>query len=281
MLVEAAGLDRRKLIHHYTVERELADRLRSAPREQRTSMYGPVYEELLRRVPQHPQIEAQKTGVFAVLRRAAVERHWRFVKRFITKHSIFMEVGAGDCELALRAAAIACEVCAVDVSDQIDPALPRPANFRLLLTPGSTVPRPSASVDVAFSDQLMEHLHPDDALAQVRDIHRALVPGGIYVCITPSRLSGPHDVSAYFDDHATGLHLREYSAGELRAIFREAGFSRVQLYAGARGYYVPVPFTLVRLAEALLDGLPRRTARRMANFAPMRALLGVRLVAQK
>ena len=61
----------------------------------------------------------------------------------------------------------------------------------------------------------MEHLHPDDALEQLQNIYSALVPGGIYLCITPNRLSGPQDVSRDFDMVATGFHLKEYTISEL------------------------------------------------------------------
>jgi hypothetical protein len=57
----------------------------------------------------------------------------------------------------------------------------------------------------------MEHLHPEDALEQLQKIRRTLARGGVYVCITPNRVNGPHDVSGLFDDEARGLHLREYS----------------------------------------------------------------------
>lgn len=61
----------------------------------------------------------------------------------------------------------------------------------------------------------MEHLHPDDAYEQLQEIYNALIPGGIYICITPNRLSGPHDVSQYFDSIATGFHPKEYTTVEM------------------------------------------------------------------
>ena len=43
---------------HYIIERELADRLRHASREERRAgLYAAVYNELFRRVPDHPLIE--------------------------------------------------------------------------------------------------------------------------------------------------------------------------------------------------------------------------------
>jgi hypothetical protein len=64
---------------------------------------------------------------------------------------------------------------------------------------------------VAYSYQLMEHLHPGDALEQLVNIYQALKRDSVYCCVTPNRISGPHDISVYFDTVAQGLHLKEYS----------------------------------------------------------------------
>ena len=119
------------------------------------------------------------------------------------------------------------------------------------------IPVPDGSVDVAYSNQLMEHLHPDDAQAQLADIHRALGPGGCYVCVTPRPAPpAPGDVSMYFDEVARGFHLREYTVGELRAMFRRVGFRRIDFYAGGREFLSagcrPV---LVQASEQVLQAL--------------------------
>jgi hypothetical protein len=127
----------------------------------------------------------------------------------------------------------------------------------------------------------MEHLHPDDAVEQVRSIHDALSPGGIYICITPNRWSGPHDISRYFDDEATGFHLREYTVAELTAMFREAGFARVQVLVGSGGVHVPMAARLVTALERGLQRLPRNVGRRLARQLPLRVILGAKVLAQK
>jgi SAM-dependent methyltransferase len=264
---------------HYVLELSLAERLRNAPRAERAAAYASVYDELFRRIPHHPQLLAQRSAGFAAQRRRSVEYQWAFVKRFLRRGGVFMELGAGDCALCARAAAWAERVYAVDVSEEITRGAP--PNVEVRLTTGSAVPVPGGTVQVAFSNQLMEHLHPDDALEQVREIRRSLAPGGVYLCITPNRLSGPHDVSRDFDDEAKGLHLREYSARELRAHFREAGFRRLRFFAGARGWYLPVPYALIALAEAFFAALPARVRKALAGLPPARALLGVRVAAVK
>jgi SAM-dependent methyltransferase len=172
-------------------------------------------------------------------------------------------------------------VYAVDVSDEITKSLTRPPNFQLVLSDGIRVPVPSGSVDVAYSNQLMEHLHPDDAVEQLENIYHALIPGGIYICFTPNRLNGPHDISRVFDDVATGFHLKEYTTVELSSLFRKVGFSRVMVCIGARGKYVSLPTFPIVLYETSLDKLPYSIRRTVARILPFGLLLGIGLVGTK
>ena len=55
------------------------------------------------------------------------------------------------------------------------------ANLDIVITDGVSLPVEPGSVDVAYSDQLMEHLHPDDAVAQLENVVRAIRPGGVYI----------------------------------------------------------------------------------------------------
>ncbi len=270
------------LRHHYTVERELAERLRNAPASERVRLYTEVYDELMRRVPQHPQLLARSAPGWRERRERSVEMQLAMLARFVTPASVFLEVGAGDCALSRRVAGLVKRVHAVDVTDSVVGAEPFPLNMTLALSiDGIRMPVPDGSVDVAFSNQLMEHLHPEDAEAQLGNIWRALAPGGTYFCITPNRFYGPCDVSQHFDEVATGLHLREYGARELRVLLLDAGFSRVQFYAGGRGRMVKVPYAAVAAFESLLESLPSRLRRRLAGSAPARALLGLRVAAVK
>lgn len=81
----------------------------------------------------------------------------------------------------------------------------------------------------------MEHLHPGDAGDQLRNLWRALKPEGKYVCVTPNRLTGPHDISQYFDDAPSGLPLMEHGISELRDLMLAAGFRSVSAIHNLRG----------------------------------------------
>jgi SAM-dependent methyltransferase len=265
-----------QLREHYCVERGLAERLRRASRDERRELYSVVYDEMYQRVPHHPMMRDKRSAVAR-----DVEPDLRFLRRFLRPGAVFMEIGAGDCTLSRRIASLVRLVYAVDVSEEITRGTRFPANFRLCLSDGTSIPVPEGSVHVAYSDQLMEHLHPEDAVRQLHNIYRALTPGGVYVCITPNRLYGPSDISCYFDETSTGFHLREYSALELHRLFKSAGFANTRSYAGARGWYVRWPLSVSAGLEWGLDALPYRVRRPLAGIKPLRALLGVRMAAVK
>lgn len=263
---------------HYEIEKELASRLRNASKQSRRSLYSLLYDELYRRVPHHPQL-AQKASPEEKNRSVAAQM--KFLKRFFGSGDVFVEVGPGDCALALAATRRAKQVYAIDVSDEITKASAFPENFELILSDGCAIPVPPNSVQLVYSNQLMEHLHPDDAFEQLANIHRALTPGGIYVCVTPNRLAGPHDISKYFDPVATGFHLREYSIGEMKELFLKAGFSKVRTYIGAKGFFLRFPVLPLVLCEKILEKLPCSLRRKIAQSAPFRVLLNGRFVGVK
>ena len=85
----------------------------------------------------------------------------------------------------------------------------------------------AASYDVVISDQVLEHLHPDDVGPHLSGVHQILKADGRYIFRTPHRFSGPHDVSRVFKcDEPQGMHLKEYTNREFIAAARQAGFKR-------------------------------------------------------
>ncbi|MBK8014729.1 MAG: class I SAM-dependent methyltransferase [Deltaproteobacteria bacterium] len=237
-----------------------------------------MYDELYRRVPDHPQL-TRKAGAHE--RREAVLRQVALLEPLLRPNGSFLEIGPGDCALSFEVAKIVRDVYGVDVSDVITRTLSPPSNFHLTLSDGCSIPLPPGSIDVAYSNQLMEHLHPDDARTQLENIHRVLAPGGRYVCVTPNRLTGPHDISRSFDRSARGFHLKEYTASELERLFLDVGFSSVSIYALVKGRRVRLPSKIVALEETLLGASPFRLRRALTDRLPFRALLDNVVVATK
>ena len=254
---------------HYLIEKALAERLRGAAREERRQLYRELYDELFRRVLDHSQLHNKASSDVR-------DRHWRelaLVRSLLAPDAVFMELGAGDCQFALELSGHARQVIAVDVSTEIVKELDAPANFSLLLSDGCSVPVPPASVDLAYSNQLIEHLHPDDVRAQLQAVFAALRRGGRYVCLTPHRYTGPHDISRDFDEVASGFHLHEYTSRELCRLLAECGFVAIRQLVGARGRYFSIPPLLTAMLEILLAPLPQRVRRRLGNLPGLRMVL--------
>lgn len=267
-----------RIRRHYLRERELAERLRRATREERLRLYPRVYDELYRTVGSHTLL-ARKAS--ADLTSRAIAWQLGLLKPFLPKEGVVLEVGSGDCAVAMRICREVRRVCALDVSLAVTNPSHAPSNFHLLITDGLAVPLREGTIDLVFSNQLMEHLHPDDAREQLGAVYDALKPGGKYVCVTPNRLGGPWDISSDFDSIATGLHLREYLLSELRTLFLEVGFRKVWACIGGRGHYYRFPVTLLTPIERLLLALDPARRKKVARSPIFRGLLGIRLVGLK
>lgn len=262
---------------HYEIERDLANQLREAPAADRLKLYASVYETLFASVPDHPQLT---DAADEARRRADVGAQLGFLARFTAPGIVFLEVGAGDCALAREVAKTARAVYAVDVSETITSAARESGEVEVVITDGVSIDVPEGTVDLAYSNQLMEHLHPEDAVMQLGNIRRSLAPRGRYVCVTPNRLNGPHDVSMYFDPVATGFHLKEYTVTELAQVMRQAGFARVKPYAHVRGRTLRLPLLAVVAVEFALQHATSRARARLAASRPWRWMLGIQVVGE-
>jgi hypothetical protein len=94
------------------------------------------------------------------------------VRRF-TPHTVFMEIGAGDCSLALLAASYVERVYAVDPASRIAGGRLPPSNLRLVLSDELGIPVPEGSVDLAFSSR--------PGAGRLVLAHRSLASGGVFV----------------------------------------------------------------------------------------------------
>jgi SAM-dependent methyltransferase len=271
-----------RIIAHYELERRLAMGLRTASKAEREQgLYTQLYDTLLGELDDHPRKRP--------VTKRGLERRERYVKRQVRmilertpKDSIFVEMGGGDCDVALRVAPHVAQSIAIDVTDELLPPDAAAPNFQFIKTAGIAVPLPDASVDFVYSNQVMEHLHPEDAVEQVREILRILKPGGQYLCRTPNKTSGPHDVSRYFDVVAAGTHMKEYSYSDIASIFAKSGFTNVRIILAARAFaLVVIPPALAFAIEDLFGRVPRRLHTSICRNPAVRALLGVTIIGEK
>ena len=267
-----------QLIEHYLIEKRLANQLREATKSERSYLYSSLYDELFKQVPDHPQIlfEQDKAA-----QHVYVLQNMKLLKRYFKNQDSFLEIGAGDCSLSREVSKLVKKVYAVDVSKEITPNKVFPGNFELVISNGSTIPINENTIDIAYSNQLMEHLHPDDALEQLQNVYNSLKPRGVYICITPNRISGPHDISRYFDRVATGFHLHEYTFNELSEIFKRAGFRKTKCYIGGRGLYCKFSPIILKASEKILLKIPLNLRAKVTRTKLFSGFLGIIIIGEK
>lgn len=256
MLLQQAPANRtyESLLHHFNCEQAIARKLHAADRQGRAEIYQTMYDELFAAVPDHPRLTRRAD---ASLTERINKTKGKLLRPFMRQDAVFLEFGAGDCRFSFEMARRFREVHAVDIADQIGAGVKPPDNFTLTVYDGYKLDLPDNSINVAFSDQLIEHLHPEDTADHFRLLHRLLKPGGVYLLRTPHRLTGPHDVSRYFSERAEGFHLKEWTYGELLALLQEQGFSSIKTYWFGKRILLRLPRSAFTLTEWLFRNSPR------------------------
>ena len=133
--------------------------------------------------------------------------------------------------------------------------------------------------DALISDQVVEHIHPDDLVEHFRCARSILRTGGRYIFATPHKFIGPSDISQIFEcDNPMGMHLKEYSFKELRDLLRGAGFQNIaamwkiperivrSLRTRSRPRYSRGYLSYLCIIEKLILLFPKRSYRRAAAF---------------
>lgn len=255
---------REQLRNHYEVEKELAARLRTSTREERSKLFGVLYDELLRRVPDHPRWTRMESEQ---MHRQNAAAQMKLLREYLKPRSTLVEIAPGNGWLGYEAAKTAAHVYGIDISDQLDPSQPRPANYTHVVYDGYQLDLPGGIADIAFSYQFLEHLHPDDVAPHMQLVLRLLKPGGVYVFDTPHRYSGPHDISREFSNTLDCFHFQEWTHREMRRLLRAQGFKDAWVFRMGRTQRGFAFNALVNAVELLLlpvpQGLRRRLCRRL------------------
>lgn len=244
------GRSLKQVENHYKAEKSLAAELKQADREKRKEIYPVMYDKLFQQVPDHPRLQRRKS------KRLTLESNrskFNLVKKFVDKNTVFVEIAAGDCKFAKEMAKHVNYVYGVDISDQTGEDEKFPDNFKLITYDGYNLAMEDESVDVVFSDQLIEHLHSEDTKYHFQLVNRILKQNGLYVFRTPHEFSGPHDVSKYFSDKAEGFHLKEWTYGELVSLLKEINYAKFWCLTGIKSIRFKVPVLYLIFFENFLD----------------------------
>ncbi|HEY1303118.1 MAG TPA: methyltransferase domain-containing protein [Vicinamibacterales bacterium] len=289
---EESRVTEEMVLHHWTLERRLTKELLSSAPEQRWEVFERCYTSLYSELGWLNDLIGTESGEPAV----EAARDWSgLIGR--TPNRVY-EVGSGKGRLIAALADLGYDCTATEITRERGAKwTSEQTSLRWCVSDGVHLDRfeTPESFDAVISDQVIEHLHPDDLVAHFRGVYSILKPGGRYVFATPHAFEGPFDVSRVFGtDRAEGMHLKEYTYRELDAALRQAGFARVaaafRLPHGVRARFggrpLPIPSRAYRhylcAIERVIERLPRRRQRQASRA--LRAVLwtsGITLIAMK
>lgn len=242
--------------NHYEVEKAIAARLISASREERKKIYAGMYNELFAKIPDHSRLTRREDETKT---RRVNRTKLALVRGDVDKSTVFAEFAPGDCRFVMEIAPFVKQAIGIDISDQRNPSDPVPGNFTLIVYDGYDLGIiPDDSMDILFSDQLVEHFHPEDTVLHFQTAHRILKKGGKYIFRTPHAFSGPHDISKYFSDTPQGFHLKEWTYTGIRPVLIQAGFGRITSRMLRKRVSFWLPFGYFTLCERVLGRFPHQ-----------------------
>lgn len=87
--------------------------------------------------------------------------------------------------------------------------------------------------DIAFSDNVIEHLVEEDAISHIRSIYNGLAKGGKFIVIMPNQLFSPWDITRIKDFSQSGKikahggHVNESTHSRMNEILSSVGFTQI------------------------------------------------------
>lgn len=204
---------------HVELEGVLTDRLIASPAAERASMFEEAYTELYSKLPW-----LASTGFSGGL------EPWLMLMRPGAK---VYEVGSGNGALARLLAKNGFNVTATEITEKRGhgETAAEPEGMHWQLTDGVHLDKfeEPESYDYVISNQVAEHLHPEDILTHFRTARLLLKPEGSYIARTPHRRHGPQDLTRVFKlKNPVFMHLHEFTYREFDSICTECGYSRVR-----------------------------------------------------
>jgi 2-polyprenyl-3-methyl-5-hydroxy-6-metoxy-1,4-benzoquinol methylase len=249
------GLEYQDVYQHYVTEKNIAKKLKESRREERSRIYSTMYDELFKLVPKHSRIIKRDSPELVA---KANKSKMNILKGHFCSSSKVVEFAPGDGCFSNYLCNYVSEVIGVDISNQMKTDAEVSSNYSLVIYDGYNLDLQGKRVDVVFSDQLIEHLHPEDVLHHFHIIRDVLSDRGTYLFRTPHAFSGPHDISKYFSDNPEGFHLKEWTFTEIFKVLKEAKYRKCRGYIAGKGLRVRMPYAYFFLVENTLGVLPRR-----------------------
>ncbi|MBL4850373.1 MAG: class I SAM-dependent methyltransferase [Planctomycetes bacterium] len=257
-LARETGIAAERLVEAFAVEQEFHARVMAEPDPTaRRALYEEVYPRvhaIYGQRPADPHAPNPK------------DPYARLFARELSGASL-LEVGCGAGAFLLSVARLLDpgELVGLDVSEASFPPSP-PAGVRFVagdVIDFSADQLGRESFDVVYSDNVLEHLAPQDLATHFDSIERVLRPGGLLILLLPNRLFGPTDVTRVLDCSysnrvpSQGTHLTESTYSELVPLLRRRGYRDLKTVLPVPGIKDRLPFRHLRFDPRWLQAIER------------------------
>ncbi len=200
---------------HVSLEAALTDQLLASTSENRNATFSSAYSKLYTELPWLVGGGTHDGGEL-----------WR---KLLRPGASVYEIGSGAGYLINYLAGQGFKCVGADIaSERTDGARSSAENVVWSVTDGVHLTRyaEAGSFDYVISDQVVEHLHPDDIATHFEEARKLLKPGGEYIVRTPYAPLGPLDLSQVFGwNEPIFMHLHEFGMKEAVSIGKRAGFT--------------------------------------------------------
>jgi len=259
----------------FLLEKELAEKLKYTSRDERKTAYKKLYGELFNKFPgiaYNPKADISHK----------IQWQIKFLQPFLNKEVVFIEIGAGNCLLSVEVANSVKKVIAYEVADAIPHIENKPGNVILKIFDGLDLSELKDSADIIYSNQVFEHLHPEDVYHHLHQYHNILRENGKIVIVTPNSLTGPYDISRNYSLTPVGFHLKEYTNSEIKTLLLNAGFTNPKFFIGSKriGYF-PVNIHCLLILETLYKKVSNNIRYKLKNISALKNLFGIKVTAVK
>jgi len=209
---------------HWELEKHLTETLLISTPENRWEVFERCYTSLYSQVPWLNGIQIKESEPDPQIK----YRYWRDLLGH-TPINIF-EIGSGKGSLLSYLSTLGHNCTATEISKERGEKFNSSKfNLKWLTTDGVNLTNFTGNLryQVVISNQVIEHLHPDDLLTHFNNVSTILTSGGSYIFTTPNSYFGPSDISKVFNFRSPqGMHLKEYTMRELKKILKSSGFKK-------------------------------------------------------
>lgn len=275
-----AEITEQMILRHWNLERDLAIELLESTPETRWEVFEQCYSRF------YGELTWLNLYTGKAETKSPAERYGDWLEAIDGPPKRIYEVGSGEGEMISYLAEIGFDCRASEITrergqQKVSTKFP---NLTWGKSDGVHLDRfePKNTYDVVLSDQVIEHLHPEDVIPHFKSVFTILATGGIYVFNTPHRYTGPYDISRVFKcDEPKGMHLHEYTYRELARVAMETGFSEVYYVIGYRLRQIAaklgiagtsqmvrigtINLKIILLTERILQAVPKHRWRRFCG----------------